>query len=611
MQDQNTNPTTTSDPVAAATQAVSQAAQGDFIKKIVEKIKNSENILIALSRDPSVDELAGAIGLAIFLDGIQKHTTAIYSGRTPDNLAFLQPEETFETNTDSLQDFIISLDKSKADHLRYKLEGDYVKVFITPYKSTITEDDLSFSHGDYNVDFVIALNVNSAGNLDRALQESSRITRDAAVVNITTGDPGRFGEIEWSNPTASSVCEMLTNLIFEIQESDEKPLEHDVATSLLAGIVAATDRFSNNRTNPDTLGTASKLMSMGADQQLITANISGNDIVHNEDDYSYGPKPAAEVEDHSNLEIDHDKSPSNSSNPAARIAPELNFDATSTPTGNAINNTNAVAPESVIVQPIIPGANAASPSPTTSGPDNPAANTNNGTPAQPPLAAPTDPNQIHLPTTPSAPANPSPAANTPSTPATPAANTPGPSQMQLPAQPVAQPASPNAAPVSQMQIPTPPAETTTANTKSTSRPIMNEAPTPPATKQVGPSLTPPAPTHKEPKNYAEMMEAALAEGESAPADPNPATMNPSTITPGPSSAAPTSPTTSSMNPTSQPAPVQSSDIPAPAPSTPIMEPVANTISAPVLPPPPTPNADMNSMMPPILPTVQVPPQMTQ
>lgn len=97
--------------------------QNDFERRIIDKIRSSENILVALSRDPSVDEMAAAIGLTMFLDGLQKHTTAIYSGATPDALQFLQPAETFETNTDSLQDFIIALSKDKADHLRYKLEG--------------------------------------------------------------------------------------------------------------------------------------------------------------------------------------------------------------------------------------------------------------------------------------------------------------------------------------------------------------------------------------------------------------------------------------------------------------------------------------------------------
>ena len=62
---------------------------------------------------------------------------------------FLQPEGNFETNTDSLRDFIIALNKEKADHLRYKLDGDFVKVFITPYRVKLLRRIWEFSYGDF------------------------------------------------------------------------------------------------------------------------------------------------------------------------------------------------------------------------------------------------------------------------------------------------------------------------------------------------------------------------------------------------------------------------------------------------------------------------------
>lgn len=267
---------------AAVTQEV-------YVRKIVEKIRNADNILVALSRDPSVDEITAALGLAMFLDSIQKHTTAIYSGQTPDALQFLQPEGTFETNTDSLRDFIIALSKDKADHLRYKLEGDFVKVYITPYKTTITEQDLEFSYSDFSVDLVLALGVPSAGDLDAALAEYGRIMHDATTVDITIDAPGKFGEIEWSDPTASSVSAMVTKLIFALQGPDTV-LDQEIATALLTGIVAATGRFSNDRTNPHTMQLASKLMAMGADQQLISANVMDNNgNVAGEYDYNAYP----------------------------------------------------------------------------------------------------------------------------------------------------------------------------------------------------------------------------------------------------------------------------------------------------------------------------------
>ncbi len=268
----------------------------DIVAKVAERIRTSDNVLVALSKDPTVDELSAALGLTFILDKIGKRATAIFSGAIPNAIEFLEPEKTFEANTDSLQDFIIALDKEKADHLRYKIDGDYVKVFITPYKTTIDERDMEFSHGDYNVDLVISLDVSDAGDLDAALSEYGRIMHDATSINISAGAAGSFGDIEWGNPDASSVSEMIGALVDALKEKEDI-LDKSISTALLAGIVAATNRFSNERTTPDTMALASRLMAAGADQQLISSSIPveilTEDVVDANADFA--PTPAAPV----------------------------------------------------------------------------------------------------------------------------------------------------------------------------------------------------------------------------------------------------------------------------------------------------------------------------
>ena len=240
--------------------------------KVAEKIANSRNILIATSSDPSVDELSSAITLAKFLDRLGKHAIAIYSGEAPNAIAFLNPVEYFEKSADVLQDFVISITKEKADHLRYKLDGDFVRVFITPYKDRIVTEDLEFSYGDYNVDLVLALNVNNGVDLDPALREYGTIMHDASVINITTGNPGKFGEIEWNNKRASSVSEMIADLL--CNASGDVKLEPDEATALLTGIVASTDRFAHANTFSTTMQIASQLIDFGASPETVAENIT-------------------------------------------------------------------------------------------------------------------------------------------------------------------------------------------------------------------------------------------------------------------------------------------------------------------------------------------------
>ena len=281
MQTNNQNSNSPINPKlgSSVTNAIKNAEAGELpalddisniINRVVEKIKASENILIALSKNPNIDEISAALGLAMILDTMRKHVTAIFSGQVPNVLQFLKPEETFEKTTNSLQDFIIALSKDKVDHISYKIEGDFVKVYVTPYKATIGQADLSMSHGDYNVDLVICFNVISGDEIDPALSEYGRIMHDATAINLTVDTPGRFAELEWQDSNVSSISEMIVGLADKLGLAS---FSEQVATALLTGIVASTDHFSNPRTSSNTMSIASKLMSFGANQQLISSQI--------------------------------------------------------------------------------------------------------------------------------------------------------------------------------------------------------------------------------------------------------------------------------------------------------------------------------------------------
>jgi hypothetical protein len=242
-------------------------------QQIIDKIKSVTNILVTVSRNPSVDDLSAALGLTLLLNKVGKHATAIFSGAIPPAITFLEPDKVFENTIDSLRDFIIALDKEKADHLRYKVDGEVVKIFITPYRTVITDKDLQFSQGDYNVELVLALGVENQEHLDLALAAHGQILHDVAVMTLSSGKQvSRLGTLDWYDPNSSCLCEMVTSLS-DMLKTDKPLLDKQVATVLLTGIVAATERFSNVKTSASTMTLAAQLMAAGADQQLIASKL--------------------------------------------------------------------------------------------------------------------------------------------------------------------------------------------------------------------------------------------------------------------------------------------------------------------------------------------------
>jgi hypothetical protein len=239
-------------------------------QQLTDKLKTANNVLVTVSRNPSVDQLSSCIGLTLLLNKQGKHAAAVFSGNVPSTLEFLEPENTLEKNTDSLRDFIIALDKSKADKLRYKVEDNVVRIFITPYKTSISQADLDFSEGDFNVDVVVALGVLQQEDLDEAITAHGRILHDATVTSINTGPDGGLGTINWYDPQASSLSELVTELA---QTVGENLLDQQIATALLTGIVSETNRFSNDKTSSQTMSASAVLMAAGANQQLVASKL--------------------------------------------------------------------------------------------------------------------------------------------------------------------------------------------------------------------------------------------------------------------------------------------------------------------------------------------------
>lgn len=289
-------------PVVAITK--NQKMDQNPKQQVIERLKSASNVLVTVSNSPSVDQLAAAIAMTLMINSMGKHATAVFSGVIPDTMQFLEPSKTLENTVDSLRDFIIALDKGKADKLRYKVENDVVKIFITPYRTRISEADLTFSQGDYNVDVVLALGVHTKEELDRVIVEHGRILHDAAVVSVNTGvSEGDLGSINWVDASSSSLCEMMMSISEALQSG---LVDQQVATALLTGIVSETNRFSNDKTSPKVMTMAAQLMASGANQQLIASNL--HPVIQNASDASVVDKSEVPPpsKDPSEMTISHD-----------------------------------------------------------------------------------------------------------------------------------------------------------------------------------------------------------------------------------------------------------------------------------------------------------------
>lgn len=244
------------------------------IKQLASKIKSVNNILITVSRNPGVDQLASALGLSLALNKLGKRSVAVFSGKIPPAIHFLNPEKTFEDNADSLRDFIISLSKDKADRLKVRPDGEFVKVYITPYRTKITPADLKFEEGDFNIELIIAIGVSSRDELDASIASHGKIFHNAVTATLNLGQlHDALGMISWQDTRAGCYAQMCYQLINNLNSEEHQLVDEAVATALLTGVVSATDQFRNKITTPEIMTLSANLMAKGANQQLITSEL--------------------------------------------------------------------------------------------------------------------------------------------------------------------------------------------------------------------------------------------------------------------------------------------------------------------------------------------------
>src|SRR5690606_34954024 len=150
----------------------------------------------------------------------------------------------------------------------------------------------------------------------------------AAVLTINAGqNSSSLGTVDWQDPNAGSLSEMLVSIT---ESFGSGLLDEQMSTAFLTGIVAETERFSNQKTTPKVMTMAAQLMAAGANQQLIANNLDLPAQQPPPPPPTPIPAPPQSPQDTSQLKIEHDDSPQQQqpSTPAPPPAPQTPLEAT-------------------------------------------------------------------------------------------------------------------------------------------------------------------------------------------------------------------------------------------------------------------------------------------
>lgn len=242
-------------------------------EQIFEQIKKAGKILIALPEVLSADSVASGLALRRFLVKQQKDVVLASSGLVPENVMFLPDAQQIQSAVVSGKSLVVTLDTSikKLEEISYETRDNKVEIFLKPKFGEFTAEDITFGRDKFPLDLIITLETKSLEDLGKLYEQNTDLFFETPKINIDNSSANEyFGAINLVDVTSTSVAEILAGLF---SQYEEQLVDEDVATCLLAGIIAKTHSFQHVQTTPKAFLKASELVSLGGRQQEIIKNI--------------------------------------------------------------------------------------------------------------------------------------------------------------------------------------------------------------------------------------------------------------------------------------------------------------------------------------------------
>jgi len=242
-------------------------------QQIVDSIKKSNNILLVTHSRPDGDAVASVLAMKLILEKINKKADVVVSDEISDRYKFLPQIGTVLKEAKINRDLVININvpRDRIGKIGYnKKEKGGMDLIITPTQGEIKKEDVSFSSGGVAYDLVIILDVASPDILSSFYKENEDLFKDIPVINIDHHPTNpSFGKFNLLDSNATSTCEILVSLA---EALGKDLIDKEIATLLLAGIIADTNRFQNNNTTPKSLTVAAQLIASGARRSDIIKN---------------------------------------------------------------------------------------------------------------------------------------------------------------------------------------------------------------------------------------------------------------------------------------------------------------------------------------------------
>lgn len=235
-----------------------------------EYILRAKHILVITSAHPSIDTVASATALGLFMQALQKSADIVVPNFNATGApSFIEGLNLIKPQIGAMRALHISIDVSKTpiEELLYDVHDGKLEINVIPKQHEWSLKDISTTHGTDRYDLVIAIDVPDMKSLGAYATQFADFFHRTTIINIDASSSNEhWGQINLVNLNAVSVSEILFDLF---QQWNPGAINAQIATNILAGMIAKTRSFKTPNVTPRTLATSSALIGMGAKRNEI------------------------------------------------------------------------------------------------------------------------------------------------------------------------------------------------------------------------------------------------------------------------------------------------------------------------------------------------------
>lgn len=215
-----------------------------IINKISALLGKSNDILIILPIQPSVDAAAAALSLNLSLSKSGKQSTVACSEAITVGLNRLVAVDKI-TNKIGSRNLVVSFDyiEDSIEKVSYNIDEGKFNLVIKPKKGfpPMDTDKVSYSYSGASADLLISIGAPRLENLGKIFHNERKLFDEQETINIDISPlNSQFGKSNLIDPRSSSLSETIGLMIKYLN----MPIDADIATNLLAGMETATNNFT-------------------------------------------------------------------------------------------------------------------------------------------------------------------------------------------------------------------------------------------------------------------------------------------------------------------------------------------------------------------------------